>query len=259
MEIEVARSGQVEPGIEPATEVLTRRRESQAVVELPDYLVRCYGWAYLWPPAVWFFDHQPIINAILFGNYRKVMNETMRLLQPEQAGKTLLIAMAYGELAPKVASRTDNLHIVDVAPIQLEAAARKLDKAGLEASLGLMNSEELTYEDDGFDTALMFLLLHELPGEARLRSLREAIRVLRPGSRFVIAEYGEYERKHLFHRFAPMRWVLTKAEPFLGGFWNEHLDDVVAQCATEVGKSARPEEHVDIFGGFYRVVSYRVT
>ena len=30
--------------------------------ELPDYLLRHYGWAYIWPPAVWFFEHQPIID-----------------------------------------------------------------------------------------------------------------------------------------------------------------------------------------------------
>jgi hypothetical protein len=61
-------------------------------VELPAYLVDNYDWAYLWPVSVWFFDHQPIINAILFGNYRRIMNETMRLMKPETAGKTLQIA-----------------------------------------------------------------------------------------------------------------------------------------------------------------------
>jgi len=35
-------------------------------VDLPDYLRRYYAWAYVWPFSVWFFDHQPIIIAILF-------------------------------------------------------------------------------------------------------------------------------------------------------------------------------------------------
>jgi len=25
---------------------------------VPVYLARHYWWAYLWPPAIWFFDHQ---------------------------------------------------------------------------------------------------------------------------------------------------------------------------------------------------------
>lgn len=232
-------------------------RDTQGVA-LPDYLVRHYDWAYLWPISVWFFDHQPIINAILFGQYRRIMDETLRLLDPPNAGRTLQIAGVYGELTPKLAQHIGDLHLIDVAPIQLEAAARKLAAIGKRAQLGRMNSEALSYWDASFDTTLMFLLLHELPGEARRRSLREAIRVTRPGGHFVVAEYGESRKRHFFHRFAPMRWILTWAEPFLGGFWNEGLSDVLYECARDVGRTVELEEQVDIFGGFYRVVRYRV-
>jgi len=33
---------------------------------MPEYLARYYWWACLWRWGIWFFDHQPIINAILF-------------------------------------------------------------------------------------------------------------------------------------------------------------------------------------------------
>lgn len=231
----------------------------EAMPALPDYLVRYYRWAYLWPSAVWFFDHQPIINVILFGHYRKIMDHTMRLLQPAQAGSTLQIASVYGELTPKLARETDQLHVIDVAPVQLKAAARKLEKIGETACLARMNAEDLNFADNTFDTGLMFLLLHELPQEARQRSLREAIRVLRRGSRFVIAEYGEISKGHFIHRFAPLRWTLTAAEPFLDVFWKQSLNQLVSKCADEVGKAVEVEEQVDIFGGFYRVVSYRVS
>ena len=39
-----------------------RAGAAEAPVHLPDYLVRFYDWAYLWPISVWFFDHQPIIR-----------------------------------------------------------------------------------------------------------------------------------------------------------------------------------------------------
>lgn len=42
----------------------------------PDYLARHYWWAYLWSVSVWFFDHQPIINAILFGQYRTLSKKS---------------------------------------------------------------------------------------------------------------------------------------------------------------------------------------
>lgn len=238
-----------------APPVPARARDDKA---LPEYLVRYYRWAYLWPFAVWFFDHQPIINAILFGNYRRIMNETRRLMDAPNAGKTLQIAAVYGKLTPTLAADVDELHLAEIAPVQLKAAKRKLDAAGLKANLARMNAERLEYDGQSFDTALMFLLLHELPPEARRNCLREALRVIRPGGRFVIAEYGEARRRHFFHRFAPMRWILTTAEPFLGDFWNEDLVATLNACAAEEGREIELDEHVDIFGGFYRVMRFRV-
>ena len=230
-----------------------------APASLPDYLERYYAWAYVWPFSVWFFDHQPIINAILFGNYRRIMRETLRLLDPKTAGRTLQIAGVYGELTPTLmASGIEDLHLVDAAPIQLEAARRKLAAIGKSAHLGRMFAENLRYNVGTFDTALMFLLLHEMPSRARRAALTEAIRVLRSGGRLVIAEYGERRKGHFFHRFAPMRWILTQAEPFLGGFWSDDLGAVLSACAATLGRTIRLEEHVDVFGGFYRVLRYRV-
>ena len=46
---------------------------------VPDYLARYYWWAYLWRGGIWLFDHQPIINAILFGQYDKLLEKTLAL------------------------------------------------------------------------------------------------------------------------------------------------------------------------------------
>ena len=62
---------------------------------IPVYLARHYWWAYLWPAAVWFFDHQPIINAILFGQYGKLMRATMaRLKNADHQNSLQLIQQA---------------------------------------------------------------------------------------------------------------------------------------------------------------------
>lgn len=226
-------------------------------VRLPDYLVRHYDWAYLWPISVWFFDHQPIINAILFGNYRRIMNETIRLMKPATAGKTLQIAAVYGELTPMIAKDVEDLHLIDVAPVQLGAARRKVHAAGRRATFGRMRAESLHYGDATFDTTILFFLLHELPPASRRAALREAVRVLKPGGQLLVSEYGEFGKRHWFHRFAPFRAILTWAEPFLGGFWKENLTEVLAECARETGRRIELEDGVDLFGGFYRVRRYR--
>lgn len=234
------------------------RADGRSVPSLPDYLVRHYGWAYLNPLAVRIFDHQALINAILFGQYNRIMDQTLALIEPESAGRTLQLAAVYGRLIPILASRIPNLHLIDVSPIQLRAARRKLATAGLEATMCVMNVEELDYEDNSFDTAIMFLLLHELPPESRRKALREAVRVLRPGGRLVIAEYGAYGDRHWLHRFRPMRLLLEWVEPFLGGFWREDLPAVAAACGSAAGKSVRCDASTKIFAGFYRVLRFTV-
>ncbi|MGD9583200.1 MAG: methyltransferase domain-containing protein [Lysobacterales bacterium] len=229
---------------------------------LPDYLVRNYWWAYLWRPAVWFFDHQPIINSIVFGQYRKLVDATLRLLRPATAGSTLMIASAYGNVITRAARALGRqpLTVVDIAPIQLERARIKLDRLGIgdNVTLTRMNAEALSYERDSFDTGFMFLLLHELPDAPRRRALTEALRVLRPGGSLVLAEYGAEGRNHWFHRLGVFRWIFGSAEPFLPSLWRTDLDALLADCAKAQGKRVLSEEKVSLFGGFYRVWRYRV-
>ncbi|HRQ66493.1 MAG TPA: class I SAM-dependent methyltransferase [Xanthomonadaceae bacterium] len=229
---------------------------------LPAYLVKHYWWAYLWRPAVWFFDHQPIINAIVMGQYGKLNRETVRLLKPESAGSTVMIASAYGNLIPTLAAALDGqpLTVVDIAPIQLERAHAKLARVGLEdrVQLDRMDAERLGYRKDQFDTSFMFLLLHELPDDARQRALREALRVTRDGGSLVLAEYGADAGTHPVHRWRLLRWIFGTAEPFLPSLWRTDLDALLAECAASEGKRVVAEEKVSIFGGFYRVWRYRI-
>lgn len=68
----------------------------------PLYLARHYWWAYLWSVGVWFFDHQPIINAILFGQYKKLMLATLGRLANAPTKSVLQLTCVYGELTPKL-------------------------------------------------------------------------------------------------------------------------------------------------------------
>lgn len=252
----LARPASLGPGL------LLAPAADEQTVPLPDYLLRHYWWAYLWRPAVWFFDHQPIINSIVFGQYRRLTDQTLRLVGSAGAGQTLLIASAYGNLIPRLTESLagNPLTVIDVAPIQLERAYAKLAQAGLAEHVQLrrMNAEHLYFNDDSQDTSLFFLLLHELPVDARRRAVAEALRVTRPGGHLVLAEYGAFTRTHWFHRLAPLRWIFGFAEPFLPSLWHQDLDALLAEQAARLGKRVVREEKVSIFGGFYRALRYRI-
>lgn len=225
----------------------------------PEYLARHYWWAYLAPVGVWLFDHYAIINLILFGQYRAILDEVMRRYAAVDGARTLQLACAYGSLTPALARATNTreLHLPDVATIQLRAARRKIPPASKPVRCARINAEALAYSDNSFDAAVIFFLLHELPPDARQRALRETLRVLKPGGLLLIAEYGENRGRHPLHRLAPARWILEKVEPFLNDFWCGDLHAQLAACARDNGKPLQRTGETALFGGFYRVVEYR--
>lgn len=248
----------------PLPEVMSQVSELAASrVTIPDYISGHYRWAYLWRPGVWFFDHMPVINCIVFGQYRKMVDATLAHFGPDQdTGSTVLIASAYGDLVPRLAACLgDNpLTVLDVAPIQLGLADTKLRQAGLRdrVELHLMDAESLEFGDSQFDSGLMFLLLNEMPSDARQRALEHAIRVIKPGGQLVITEYGALGKAHVLHRFPPLRWMVMQIEPHLDSLWRNNLSEMVDECARASGKRAVLTDRSLIFDGFYRVKRFRV-
>jgi len=226
---------------------------------IPWYLARHYWWAYLWDKAVWFFDHQWIINAILFGQYRNLMNATMERLKQAPKECVLQLTCVYGELTPKLSKLLDDasFHITDAATVQLDLARRKTGRDKLMPTR--MIAEQLGYKSDCFSTIILFFLLHEMPPEARLDTLSECMRTLKPGGSLLLTEYGALPKRHLLYRFLPFRWTLTTLEPFLGSFWKLDLEQLLKQLAAVHDKEITLESHKPIFYGFYRVMEFRVS
>lgn len=225
----------------------------------PLYLARHYWWAYLWPAGVWFFDHQPIINAILFGQYRTLMDKVMARLQNTPNERTLQLTCVYGELTPKLIETVSPspLHITDVAMIQLELAKSKSpDKSA--ALAARMNAEHLAYRDDTFSTVVLFFLLHEMPKEARHNVLSECMRVIPAGGALLVVEYAPLPTGHILYRFPPFRWLLTSLEPFLKDFWHEDIAGLLNIYGKNYGKKAVVESDERVFADFYQVVEFRI-
>jgi len=228
---------------------------------VPEYLARHYWWAYLWRMGIWFFDHQPVINLILFGQYKRLMRQTLGRLAEAGAfshGRFLQLTCVYGQLTPRLlAAFPGTLHLADVATPQLELARRKCAKPE-RLILARMNAECLAYAENSFDTILVFFLFHELPPQARRRSYREIARVLKPGGCLLVTEYAERPTAHPLYRVLLARRLLGWLEPFLPGFWDEHLAAELDAAARYHGKRMLSfGSPATAFSGFYRVSTFR--
>jgi ubiquinone/menaquinone biosynthesis C-methylase UbiE len=218
--------------------------------EIPAYLEETYWWAYLHPKAFWFFEREWVVNLILWGNMRKLTDAVLAELKLTAPSRVLQLACVYGDFSNKLATRLgeskSRLDLVDVAPIQLRNAEKKL-RRHRNVSFHNQDSSALSFPDDSFDESVVFFLLHEQPEDVRRKTVSEAIRVTRPGGRVVFVDY------HGPHRANPMRYVmkpiLTWLEPFAMDLWRAELPAFMPENIT-----SDQIESSFYFGGLYQKI-----
>jgi ubiquinone/menaquinone biosynthesis C-methylase UbiE len=216
---------------------------------VPNYLRDVYGWAYLNPRSVRLFEHQWIVNLILWGNYARLRDAALNELGSTITGRTLQVACVYGDFTPRLIERlagNARLDVVDVAPIQLDNLGRKLGQHG-NVFLDHQDASRLTHDAQTFDQIVVFFLLHELPDEVRAMAVAEVLRVVKPGGRVVFVDYHRPVGLHP-HRYL-MRPVLRLLEPFALDLWNQEI-------AAWIPAHNRPRRvHKSrYFGGLYQKV-----
>jgi ubiquinone/menaquinone biosynthesis C-methylase UbiE len=199
------------------------------------------------PNAVHVFEREWLVNAILFGNYARLRDAALADLGEQVHGHTLQMACVYGNLTPKLTARLApdaRLDVVDILPIQLRNLAEKIP-SGDRVALVQGDTSALTFADGAYDQVLLFFLLHEQPEHVRRGTLREAMRVVRPGGRIVIVDY------HRPTRWNPLRLLMTgvfrRLEPYAIDLWQHDIEHFMPA-------SARPAsiEKKTYFGGLYQ-------
>jgi len=75
-------------------------------------------------------------------------------------------------------------HVTDISPGMVAAAQRNAARLGVTLDGTVADAEQLPFPDGSFDLVVGHAVLHHLPDVER--ALREVLRVLRPGGRFVV-------------------------------------------------------------------------
>jgi ubiquinone/menaquinone biosynthesis C-methylase UbiE len=215
----------------------------------PEYLEKTYSWAYVTPEAVRRFERQWLVNLILWGNFNRLRDLALEHFGNALGGTSLQVACVYGDLTSRWEARhtaSGQLEVIDVLPVQIENLKQKLGP-DTRVHIRHANATSLPQADASMDRTLLFFLLHEMPLEVRLATVREAFRVTKPGGTLV---FVDYHRPSLLHPlYLPMMGILSTLEPFALDLWQTEIAEwfPADMMPAKVTKQT-------YFGGLYQLI-----
>jgi len=198
--------------------------------EIPSYLEDTYWWAYLRPKSIWLFEREWLVNLILWGNMRRLTEAVLEEFNQKEPMSMLQVACVYGDfsnrLTTHIGQAESTLHILDIAPIQLDNVRKKLSHCkGIR--LHQQDSSEMKFSDRCFDNTVVFFLLHEQPEHVRRKTVAEAIRVTQPGGKVVFVDYHGPKKTN------PLRYLMTPVlkwlEPFAMDLWRTEIREYLPE------------------------------
>jgi len=219
-------------------------------VPLPVYLQQTYWWAYLHPASVRIFERQWLVNLILWGNFAALRDRALAELEPFRNGHILQVACVYGDFTERLVQQlgpNGRLDVVDVAPVQLENLKTKLNGPTPHIGLHHQDSTHLRFTDASYDSVVVFFLLHEQPENVRIRTIAQALRVVKPGGKVVFVDYHQPDWRNPF-RYV-MVPILSSLEPFAMDLWRKEIAGWLPDeaCNVQIDKQT-------YFGGLYQKV-----
>jgi len=215
---------------------------------IPAYLSRTYTWAYLNRRTLPWLDRPLVVSAILWGNAGRLMRAAVAQFEPGQ--RIVQAACVYGSFSRMLAERVGrggSLEVVDVAPIQVANARRKLK--GLpqvrvrQADLAEPGGHGV---DAGCDGVCCFFLLHEVPECQRASIVDNLLGAVRPGGKVVFVDY------HRAHRWHPLRPIMAQVfrwlEPYAPSLLEVAIESLTPRAA------GFEWQKTTVFGGLYQQV-----
>lgn len=150
--------------------------------------------AYRLIPAARFHLLTPAFDLMcaLMGLGARFTERVVRTVRVPLNARVLDAGCGSGRVALAVKFRSPDAEVIglDGDPHILTLARRKAARRNLDVKFFEGFIETVPFPDGSFDLVFSILVLHHLPEEAKVQACREMFRVLRPGGRAIIADYG---------------------------------------------------------------------
>ncbi|QSQ15357.1 bifunctional demethylmenaquinone methyltransferase/2-methoxy-6-polyprenyl-1,4-benzoquinol methylase UbiE [Myxococcus landrumensis] len=136
-----------------------------------------------------------VTNEVLsFGIHRLWRRTAVRLSRAKAGDSVLDCASGTGDLAlafKRKVGTTGRVLGTDFCPEMLESAPAKAAKAGLQVDFQVADAMALPFEDNRFDVASIAFGIRNV--DDPVKCLKEMGRVVKPGGRVVVLEFGQPE------------------------------------------------------------------
>jgi ubiquinone/menaquinone biosynthesis C-methylase UbiE len=156
----------------------------------------------------------PVYNwgfRVLGGRKHKVFRQHVLELVALERGEWLLDAgCGTGMMALRIAAQHPNCAVygIDLSPKMIAVARRDAEKQGLAVDFRLGSITDLPYPDASFDVVTTNIMYHHLDLAEKRQAVSEVARTLKPGGRYVSAEFGPRARNALQRRLAKGEYTL---------------------------------------------------
>jgi len=153
--------------------------------------------------------HRPMrydlqVWLLTLGRDRAFRRKIAALARLREGDAVLDLGCGTGSLAieaKRLIGPTGTVKGVDPSPEMIARAVVKARKAGLELEFLNAAAQALPFADAQFDTVLSTLMLHHLSRKSRGRCAREMRRVVKPGGRVLVVDFGARQSGGILARF----------------------------------------------------------
>jgi ubiquinone/menaquinone biosynthesis C-methylase UbiE len=185
-------------------------------------------------------------SALSFGRRRHILAATLAAAAPCAGSRLADIGCGTGELVISAAQNGAAAATgIDATPAMIALARQRARDSGSAAQFEVAAAEALPFADGTLDIVTSTYFFHHLPSEVKRQALREMWRVLAPGGRLVITDYGRPRGLTGFVASFPMRFNFHEyVRPQLAG----ELERMVLE------EGLGPAERVRAFLGYIAVL-----